>query len=69
MDCCVRVFYGGIVRKEDGMFEGMDEEVEWFDKPPSFDDLCGRLHDKFGGDSDDPDNYRLPVSKTFRFIV
>jgi hypothetical protein len=45
MDCCVRVFYGGIVRKEDGMFEGMDEEVEWFDKPPSFDDLCGRLHD------------------------
>jgi hypothetical protein len=31
MDCCVRVFYGGSVRKEDDMFEDMEEELEWFD--------------------------------------
>jgi hypothetical protein len=50
MDCCVRVFYEGIVRKSDGMFEHMDEEMEWFDEPPSFDDLWVRLEAKFGGD-------------------
>ena len=50
MDCCVRVFYGESVRKEDGMFEDMEEELEWFDEPPSFDDLCVRLNAKFGGD-------------------
>ena len=32
------------------MFEDMEEELEWFDKPPSFDDLCARLNAKFGGD-------------------
>jgi len=31
MDCCVHVFYGGSVRK-DGMFEDMEEELEWFDE-------------------------------------
>ena len=33
MDCCVRVLYGGSVRREDGMFEDMEEELEWFDEP------------------------------------
>jgi hypothetical protein len=43
-------FYGGSVRKEDGMFEDMEEELEWFDEPPSFNDLCVHLNAKFGGD-------------------
>ena len=50
MDCCVLVFYGGSVRKEDGMFEYMEEELKWFDEPPSFNDLCVRLNAKFGSD-------------------
>jgi hypothetical protein len=50
MDCCVRVYFGGIVRKEDGEFEDMEEELEWFDEPPSFNDICVRLNAKFGGD-------------------
>ena len=50
MDCCVRVFYGGSVRREDGIFEDMEEELDWFDEPPSFNDLCVRLNTKFGGD-------------------
>ena len=33
MDCCVRVLYGGSVRREDGIFEDMEEELEWFDEP------------------------------------
>jgi hypothetical protein len=50
MACCVRVFYRGSVRREDGMFEDMEEELKWFDEPPSFSDLCVRLKEKFGGD-------------------
>jgi hypothetical protein len=50
MDCYVRVYFRGIVRKEDGEFEDMEEELEWFDEPPSFNDLCVRLNAKFGGD-------------------
>ena len=50
MDCCVRVFYGESVRKEDGMFEDIEEELEWFDEPLSFNDLCVRLNAKFDGD-------------------
>jgi hypothetical protein len=50
MNCCVRVYFGGIVRKEDGEFEDMEEELEWFDEPPSFNDLCVRLNAKFDGD-------------------
>ena len=50
MDCCVRVLYGGSVRRKDGMFEDMEEELEWFDEPPSFNDLCVRLNAKFDGD-------------------
>jgi hypothetical protein len=50
MDCCVRVYFGGIVRKEDGEFEDMKEELEWFDELPSFSDLTLHLNAKFGGD-------------------
>ena len=32
------------------MFEDMEEELEWFDEPPSFNDLCVRLNAKFGAD-------------------
>jgi hypothetical protein len=49
MDCYL-VYFGEIVRKEDGEFEDMEEELEWFDEPPSFNDLCVRLNAKFGGD-------------------
>ena len=27
------------------MFEDMDEELEWFDDPPCFNDLCVRLNE------------------------
>jgi hypothetical protein len=50
MDYCIRVFYGGSFRKEDGMFEDIEEELKWFDEPPSFNDLCVRLNAKFSGD-------------------
>jgi hypothetical protein len=50
MNCCVRVFYGGSVRKEDDMFEDMEEKLEWFDELSSFNDLCVRLNAKFGSD-------------------
>jgi hypothetical protein len=32
------------------MFEDMEEELEWFDGPPRFNNLCVRLNAKFGGD-------------------
>ena len=32
------------------MFEDMEEELEWFDEPPSFNDLCVHLKGKFSGD-------------------
>ena len=50
MDCCVRIFYGGSVRREDGVFEDIEKELEWFDEPPSFNDLCVRLNAKFDSD-------------------
>ena len=62
MDCCVRVFYGESVRKEDDMFEDMEEELEWFDEPPSFNDLCVRLNAKF--DSDFTLKERFDTGKT-----
>ena len=43
-------FYGGSVRREDGMFEDMEEELKWFDEPPSFSDHCVRLKGKFSDD-------------------
>jgi len=48
MDYGVRVFYGGSVRREDCQFEDMSEDLEWFDGPPSFSDLCEHLSLKFG---------------------
>ena len=50
MGCFVQVFYEGSVRKEDGMFEDMEEELEWFDEPLNFNDLCVHLNTKFDGD-------------------
>ena len=41
-------FYGGSVKREDGMFEDMEQELEWFDESPSFNDLCVHLNAKFG---------------------
>jgi hypothetical protein len=32
------------------MFEDMEGELEWFDEPPSFNDLCVCLNAKFSGD-------------------
>ena len=43
-------FYGGSVRREDGMFEDMEEELKLFNEPPNFNDLCVCLNAKFGGD-------------------
>jgi hypothetical protein len=43
-------FYGGTVRKEAGMFEDMEEELQWFDEPPSFNELRVYLNTKFSGD-------------------
>ena len=32
------------------MFEDMEEELEWFDEPPNFNDFCVRLNTEFSGD-------------------
>ena len=32
------------------MFEDIEEELEWFDESPSFNNLCVRLNTKFDGD-------------------
>ena len=50
MDCLVRLFYGGSVRKQDGLFEDMEEELKMFDDPPSFSDLVLRVKEKFDGE-------------------
>jgi hypothetical protein len=48
MDCLVRSFYGGSVRKEYGVFEDMEEELKMFDAVvPSFSDLLFRVKEKF----------------------
>ena len=39
-----------VLEEKMGMFEDMEEELEWFDEPPSFNDLCVRLNAKFSGD-------------------
>ena len=44
------------------MFEDMEEELEWFDEPPSFNDLCVRLNAKF--DSDFTLKERFDTGKT-----
>ena len=67
MDCCVRVLYGGSIRREDGMFEDIEEELEWFDEPPSFNDLCFRLNAKFG--SDFTLKGRFDTGKTMAYYV
>jgi hypothetical protein len=43
----VRLFHGGKV-KENREFEGMQEHVEFFSRPPTFDGLVSRCRDKFG---------------------
>jgi hypothetical protein len=43
------LFHGGRV-KEDGEFEKMNDEVELFEKPPSFSRLLYRVKGKFNGD-------------------
>jgi hypothetical protein len=50
MDLFVRVFYGGIVSRENCFSEDMEEELEMFDEAPSFTDLLVRLRLKFAGD-------------------
>ena len=46
----MRLVYGGTVRKEDGGFEDMEEELEMFDSPPRFDEIWSRVQEKFEGD-------------------
>jgi hypothetical protein len=43
----VRLFYGGKV-KENGEFESMQEHVQFFSTPPTFDGLVRQCQDKFG---------------------
>ena len=49
MDSLVRLFYRGSVRKEDGVFEDMEEELEMFDEAPTFNELLLRVKEKFDG--------------------
>ena len=49
MDSLVHLFYGGSVRKEDGVFEDMEEELEMFDEAPTFNELLLRVKEKFDG--------------------
>ena len=47
MDRLVRIFHGGSVN-EHGEFENMLEDVQVFDRPPSFQDLVDRVVSKHG---------------------
>jgi hypothetical protein len=47
MDCLVHLFYGGSVRKEDVVFEDMEDELEMPGVPPSFCDLFLCVKEKF----------------------
>jgi hypothetical protein len=42
--------YGGSVRKEDGVFENLEDELEMFDVRPSFSDLYLWVKEKFDGE-------------------
>jgi hypothetical protein len=46
MDCLVHLFYGGSVRKEDVVFEDMENELEMSCVPPSFYDLFLHVKEK-----------------------
>ena len=43
----MRLFYGGKV-KGNGEFESMQEHVQFFSTPPTFDGLVSQCQDKFG---------------------
>ena len=47
MDYLVHLFYGGSVRKEDVVFEDMEDELEMSGVPPSLCDLFLRVKEKF----------------------
>ena len=47
MDSLVHLFYGGSVRKEDGVFKDMEEELEMFDEAPTFNELLLRVKEKW----------------------
>jgi hypothetical protein len=47
MDRLVRFFYGGTV-KANREFESMEEHVQFFSTPPTFDALVRHCHENFG---------------------